>query len=380
MLPRMSLLLSEESYVSRLNYPLSSQQHPLSNQQPFHLGFSFGVGEPSSCSFSSSSISTTTTTSSNNSSNNSINNGYLSHLIPSSSFATTNTSSCTILPHKKILSSSTDAIKPTNHRRFDRYNDVKPFDFNRVPISRNAGYINASYIDGVSGSREYIATQAPLKNTFCGFWEMVLRHESPAVVMLTDLLENGVRKADRYWPSPSNPVLQFDDMTVSLENFTSHQDLEISHLKVSDGVKSWHTTHFFQSGWADRTADISCDSFDRLISSVRDLKKNTEQQRHHHHPSEMHCNPIVVHCSAGLGRSGTFIAINILLDRHLKGQQPLTLSGAPSSPSLAISVEEVVSSLRSQRKGMVQTKSQYVFISSFLLSRGIPVVADLSSM
>lgn len=224
----------------------------------------------------------------------------------------------------------------------NRYQDVIPFDQNRVTLSSLPDdYINASFISGAYSDREFISCQAPLPHTFEDFWIMICEQEICLVVMLSNFIEKDVVKAHRYWnlEGPTN----YHSVTVSLvdQRFVLSSIVERKFL-VEFQERQYHVTHLHYTGWPD--GGIPED-----LSDIKTLLEMTELiRREAALSSQKKVGRVLVHCSAGIGRSGTFIALRQLFDyQHL---------------GINISVKEVVDRMRSCRMGMVETKQQYNFI------------------
>lgn len=181
-----------------------------------------------------------------------------------------------------------------------------------------------------------IATQAPVPSEFKFFWEMILEHNVQQIVMLSKLIEGFRVKADCYWPQRVNQTLDFEGIKVTLKNETKIGNNIISReILVANQSQKLIVWHYQYTGWPDFGVPDNTDEIRLLINLVKNAS----------------CP--VVHCSAGIGRSGTFLAILCYL--HL-----LETTGEPST------VFEIVSEFRNQRMGMVQTLNQYELIYSVL--------------
>jgi len=245
------------------------------------------------------------------------------------------------------------ALQPNNYGK-NRYHDVLPNESTRVrltPIESGDGdYINANYINGEvpNSYRYYIACQAPLPSTIKDFWRMVWEERSSVIVCLTKTEENGKKKADIYWPETSQQPQEYGSFWVHLHKKVMFKDIGVSSLhlykKGEEFPREVVLLHYTQ--WPDCGAPPSSSHIRTLSVMVNTFKQrgNTKQTN----------GPVIVHCSAGIGRSGTFISINIHMAK---------IERFGSDPSLInINVKESVVELRRQRKGMVQTLDQYLFI------------------
>ncbi|XP_078328933.1 receptor-type tyrosine-protein phosphatase epsilon-like isoform X3 [Crassostrea virginica] len=218
----------------------------------------------------------------------------------------------------------------------NRYDRSFPYDHARVILkgdNDSADYINASYIKGPKSEHDYIATQGPRKNTLNDFWQMVWQEHVTQIVMLTNIYEDGQIKCTQYWPEYMSSrlygsfyVKKVDEKhyaTYVVRKFTL-SDKEQQRFRV---IMQYHYTMWNGNG----TTDPLCLAvFHRHVLRTRSEKTQT---------------PIVVHCSNGMGRTGTYIALDALFK-----------TGKTSG---FINVEECVKSMRSSRMDMVLTYEQY---------------------
>ncbi|EGC31635.1 hypothetical protein DICPUDRAFT_99148 [Dictyostelium purpureum] len=245
------------------------------------------------------------------------------------------------------------ALQPNNYGK-NRYHDVLPNESTRVrltPIESGDGdYINANYINGEvpNSYRYYIACQAPLPSTVKDFWRMVWEERSSVIVCLTKLEENGKKKADVYYPETSQQPQEYGSFWVHLHKKVMFKDIGVSSLhlykKGEEFPREVVLLHYGQ--WPDCGAPPSSSHIRTLSVMV-----NTFKQRGNAKSTN---GPVIVHCSAGIGRSGTFISININMAKIER------YSNDPTQ--INISIKDSVLELRRQRKGMVQTLDQYIFI------------------
>eukprot|EP00731_Ephydatia_muelleri_P018727 Em0011g767a len=219
----------------------------------------------------------------------------------------------------------------------NRFCNILPYDASRVKLKELNGipgsdYINASYIDGYNCQNIYISTQGPTDETVNDFWRMVWEKRLGTIVMLTRCIENGREKCAQYWASTNgnHETAQFKVATISATQFA---DYTITSLVVSDKEKSedepLHVKHFHFTSWPDHGVPDTPSSLVSFIKYVQKNRKFTEE------------SPLLVHCSAGVGRSGTFIALHILLER-IKTED-------------SINVFECVNQMRKRRPFMVQS-------------------------
>ncbi|PWA21538.1 hypothetical protein CCH79_00003185, partial [Gambusia affinis] len=213
-------------------------------------------------------------------------------------------------------------------------------DFNRVILSMRRGqeftdYINASFIDGYRQKDYFIATQGPLTHTVEDFWRMVWEWKCHSIVMLTELQEREQDKCCQYWPTEDSAT--YGDYTVELKGDTLCETFSLRDLVLTFVPEKQKRTvrHFHFHGWPEIGIPAEGKGMIDIIASVQ-----RQQQQSGNHP-------IVVHCSAGAGRTGTFIALSNILER-VKAEGLLD-------------VFQTVKSLRMQRPHMVQTVEQYDF-------------------
>uniref|UniRef100_A0A8C9ZL56 protein-tyrosine-phosphatase n=1 Tax=Sander lucioperca TaxID=283035 RepID=A0A8C9ZL56_SANLU len=228
---------------------------------------------------------------------------------------------------------------PANMKK-NRVLQIIPYDFNRVILSMRRGqeftdFINASFIDGYRQKDYFIATQGPLMHTVEDFWRMVWEWKCHSIVMLTELQEREQDKCCQYWPAEDS--VTYGDYTVELKGDTLCDTFSLRDL-VLTFVPEKQTRvirHFHFHGWPEVGIPTEGKGMIDIIASVQ-----RQQQQSGNHP-------IVVHCSAGAGRTGTFIALSNILER-VKAEGLLD-------------VFQTVKSLRMQRPHMVQTVEQYDF-------------------
>ncbi|XP_054091147.1 phosphatidylinositol phosphatase PTPRQ isoform X2 [Zeugodacus cucurbitae] len=225
----------------------------------------------------------------------------------------------------------------------NRYTDIFPYDKNRVLLDvddEGSDYINASFIDGYKIKKEYIASQGPKSETTMDFWRMILQYNVRIIVMLTQFQEGTNIKCHEYFPYNSNGVSVTIRRKTCFEYY-DRSEMLITHDKY--GLKR-KIDHFFFKKWPDHGCPKDPA---HLISFIRKIKSYRVSGY----------SPIVIHCSAGVGRTGTFIALDIIIQR-LKYE-------------FKINIYETVKKLRFQRMKMVQTLEQYTFLyeSAFELVR-----------
>lgn len=238
----------------------------------------------------------------------------------------------------------------------NRYNNIWPFDHCRVKIKEcmkdNDDYINASLLKAPSSERSYIATQGPLPSTFLDFWKVIWEQNSRVIVMLTREFEMGRVKCHRYWPTNEEPILDLGTVMVTfLKEYLpdgGDETVVVRQMKISHSSKEpERTVTLIQyTGWPDFGVPETPLEVLKVVQLTNQF--NTSPQ----------AGPIVVHCSAGCGRTGAFCVIDTLLAQSR--QKRLTTTTADA-------VFETVSAFREQRLSMVQTLRQYVFCYEALL-------------
>ncbi|XP_077263507.1 tyrosine-protein phosphatase Lar isoform X4 [Temnothorax americanus] len=250
------------------------------------------------------------------------------------------------LEFKKLSNIKADSTRfisanlPCNKHK-NRLVHILPYECTRVCLQpqRNiegSDYINASLIDGYRYRGAYIATQGPLCDTTDDFWRMLWEHNSTIVVMLTKLKEMGREKCHQYWPSDRSIRYQcFVVDPIAEYNMPQYILREFKVTDARDGAS--RTVRQFQFiDWPEQGVPKSGDGFIDFIGQVHKTKEQFGQD-----------GPITVHCSAGVGRTGVFITLSIVLER-------MQYEGV-------VDIFQTVRILRTQRPAMVQTEDQYQF-------------------
>lgn len=232
-----------------------------------------------------------------------------------------------------------------NPRGKNRYKDVGCLDATRVKLECCADdYIHANYVGTPNSSKRFICTQAPLEKTCKDFWMMCIQDRVEYIVMLCNIIEKGAKKCYQYFPA--NPgSLCFGDITIecigsTMMRFTSatNAQVRISTLVVEQGGRKIRTRHIHWIDWPDRGVPPA----DTAIIQVLEVIKSTQ-------------SPIVVHCSAGVGRTGSMVLIQYILE----------------SICLSEPIEDcnkILLRIRSQRANTIQTDQQYLFVHQVLLN------------
>jgi protein tyrosine phosphatase len=217
-------------------------------------------------------------------------------------------------------------------------------------------YINANLLTKGNTESAYIACQAPLPNTIPDFWKMVWEQHIAVIVMLTKLSERGKVKAHCYWPESIGYTSIHGNLTITLiEQQPAFQGTIVRLMKIQDKSEVRYVYHLHYCDWPDFGTPSSTQSI-RTLLSMKDLIRSRAAQQG--------CRgPVIVHCSAGLGRAGTFVAADWLLQSVLgpKKTDEIQFTGNPRNR-----LSSVVSLLRDQRPGMIQTSEQYSFVMAVL--------------
>ncbi|XP_052241849.1 uncharacterized protein LOC127851914 isoform X3 [Dreissena polymorpha] len=241
------------------------------------------------------------------------------------------------LIHKHDVASS-----PENSGK-NRYREMFAYDHSRVPLKKekpsDSDYINACYIHGFEKVNKFIASQGPTEKMIVDFWRMIWQQRVEKIIMLTNLMELGTLKCLQYWPEEIGSVSTFGDVNVKFIGIEETYDFNIRTLNIHKGQEKRHVKQFHFKSWPDK--DVP-DTTWCLLDFWRAVDTN----------DSTNTSPIVVHCSAGVGRTGTFIALDTLINL---GRMEGYVTPFP-----------MVEALRQQRVNMVQTKDQYVYMHEAL--------------
>lgn len=232
-----------------------------------------------------------------------------------------------------------DADLPWNRSK-NRFTNIKPYNNNRVKLIADAGvpgsdYINASYVSGYICPNEFIATQGPLAGTVGDFWRMVWETRAKTIVMLTQCFEKGRIRCHQYWPEDNKPVTVFGDIVITKVVEDVQIDWTIRDLKVERHGDYMMVRQCNFTSWPEHGVPENTTALIHFVKMVR--------------ASRPHENtPTIVHCSAGVGRSGVVVAMDHLI-QHINHHDFVDIYG-------------LVAELRSERMCMVQNLAQYIFL------------------
>ena len=247
-------------------------------------------------------------------------------------------------------------------KHMNRYWDILPNPTTRVRLPRlrqpgttefssASGYVNANFIRGYGGekAKDYIAAQAPLPSTIYNFIRMIWHYKLACIVMTTGLVEGTKRKCERYWPetAKSRP-LRFEapggpTLYVIHKKTEELPSVRVHHLQISDGKHSHFVRHFWYHAWPDHGVPTNSrgEVFPNDVISLMDVVSSARREM------DGGLSPLLVHCSAGVGRTGTFIVIDHVM-QAIKHRQEVDIC-------------ELVSQLREDRMTLVQHTVQYKF-------------------
>ncbi|NXU15716.1 PTPRJ phosphatase, partial [Pardalotus punctatus] len=238
------------------------------------------------------------------------------------------------------------AAELPENRGKNRYNNVLPYDISRVKLlnqsSETGDYINANYMPGYNSKKAFIAAQGPLPNTIEDFWQMIWEKNIYSIVMLTKCVEQARTKCEQYWPDKQPK--SYGDIIVTMVSEIVLPEWTIRDFTVekSNTPESHTVRQFHFTSWPDHG-----------VPETTDLLINFRHLVHEYNSQNPMDSPTLVHCSAGVGRTGTFIAIDRLI-------QQMEMENT-------VDVYGVVYDLRMHRPLMVQTEDQYVFLNQCVM-------------
>ncbi|XP_035994689.1 receptor-type tyrosine-protein phosphatase beta isoform X2 [Fundulus heteroclitus] len=233
------------------------------------------------------------------------------------------------------------------NKQKNRYPYILPYDHCRVRLSvqnqnPNSDYINASFVPGGGSERDFICTQGPLPNTVADFWRMVWEQNVRVIVMVTALRQKSTIMCDKYWSVEEGTVYHglFQVTTVTRKQGPDYFITTIN-LRQRDFPNDRIITHYYYPSWPDQGVPNPVS----LCAFAEHVRQHLE--------ALPRLGPAVVHCSAGVGRSGTFVTVVWLMQLSVRGIPP--------------DIKAAVKDLRLHRMWTVQTLEQYILIHHCLL-------------
>ncbi|KAL5021211.1 hypothetical protein ScPMuIL_000366 [Solemya velum] len=246
---------------------------------------------------------------------------------------------------KGVMFPSLEGEKEENEGK-NRYQKIVPYDHTRVILDRSAvshssDYINASYIDGLDTRKTYIAAQGPSKVTIGDFWQMVWQEKIDVTVMLTNPVENGKLECEQYWPSDVKDL--YGNVLVEIQSVREYnsfmiRSMLISHKQKCDDKRKLVQFHF--TAWPDHGIAVPL----KIAFFHRHILKYTKKLKT--------SSPILVHCSTGIGLTGTFIALHALYRYGLQNKR--------------LDIDGYINRMRVNRMNMIQTAHQYSLLHDCL--------------
>ncbi|TDG39764.1 hypothetical protein AWZ03_013815, partial [Drosophila navojoa] len=262
-----------------------------------------------------------------------------------------------------------------NNLTKNRYTDVLCYDHSRVVLAHEdeddlSDYINANFVDGYKQKNAYISTQGPLPKTSQDFWRMIWEQHCLVIVMTTRVMERGRVKCGQYWEPTEDSSLDFGNYHVRTISVESNEDYTVASLELrnlkTDEIRN--VSHWQFTSWPDYGVPSSAMAMLNFLQKVRDKQAQLVRALGDTWAGHPRGPPIVVHCSAGIGRTGTFITLDICISR-LEDVGTADIRGT-------------VEKIRSQRAYSIQMPDQYVFchlaLIEYAYSRGMLQTVDLA--
>uniref|UniRef100_A0A9R1SKV0 Tyrosine-protein phosphatase non-receptor type 9 n=2 Tax=Cyprinus carpio TaxID=7962 RepID=A0A9R1SKV0_CYPCA len=249
-----------------------------------------------------------------------------------------------------------DYSKKVSNQIKNRYSDVLCLDQSRVRLcplnnedDETSDYINASFMDGYKRSNAYIATQGPLPKTFGDFWRMVWEQMVLIIVMTTRVVERGRVKCGQYWPLEAGRTEDYGYFLVRNVHIEMFQDFKLSYLEIfnTQTGECREVSHYLYMSWPDFGVPKSASAMLDFRAHVKQRQESSLRTLYPDWMGPPGGPPVVVHCSAGIGRTGTFCTLDICLSR-------LEDIGT-------VDIKQTVRRMRTQRAFSIQTWDQYYF-------------------
>ncbi|XP_056349679.1 tyrosine-protein phosphatase non-receptor type 5 isoform X2 [Oenanthe melanoleuca] len=225
--------------------------------------------------------------------------------------------------------------------RKNRYKTILPNPHSRVCLTSAdqddplSSYINANYIRGYGGEEKvYIATQGPIVNTVTDFWRMVWQERSPIIVMITNIEEMN-EKCTEYWPEEQ---VTYEGIEITVNRVIQADDYRLRLITLKKGEEVRNLKHYWYTSWPDQKTPDQAPPLLQLVLEVEEAMQSAEEKN----------APVIVHCSAGIGRTGCFIATSVCC-KQLKNEG-------------IVDILRTACQLRLDRGGMIQTCEQYQFV------------------
>ena len=224
----------------------------------------------------------------------------------------------------------------SKHHSKNRYTDIRTYEYNKVPLQTKE-YINASFIH-IPNEKSFISTQGPIEDSIDDFWEMIFEYDCKIILMLCNEIEGGRKKCSEYWKS-KNSIFKIEYKE------EKKKDLIIRDITITKDKISKKVTQIQYKGWPDHGIPRIEEAYDSFIYMIDFIIKNNNN-----------C-PVVTHCSAGVGRTGTFLSIyNLAIEIDRKKNDKI----------IEFSIFNVVRKLKEMRMYLVQNDLQYFFVYQFI--------------
>lgn len=251
--------------------------------------------------------------------------------------------------------------KLQENRMRNRYRDVSPYDHSRVQLLNGPNdYINSSLVQVETADRKYILSQGPLPSTSGHLWQMVWEQNSKAVIMLNKVIEKGARKCHQYWPLEKAMPITFEEDGFEIELVAEDNSpnyivrtLKLTKLNCGEASRTIHQFHYI--AWPDFGVPESPTAFLEYLTCVRNYGV-----------LESSVGPAVIHCSAGIGRSGTFALVDTCLVFLEK--------------NIPFDIKDTLLEMRKYRMGLIQTPQQLRFSYLAIAECGRRLLADKESL